>query len=198
MTSLREFSRWAGKDGLLPGFKLPTQGQALSHPLPGLAADIELLLEKCKSDEQRALIALLGYEGLRLHEALDLGPKDFDVRQMAITIWGKGNKIRLIPLTEKAWPHLAPALINSQLSGRSRIVAYSDRGARHFITELGVKAGIKRPISSHDLRHTFATCAYNEVKDPRVIQGWLGHADLATTQGYLAGDMNAMRAAGEF
>lgn len=198
MTSLREFAKWAGIDSLLPGFKLPTAGQSVSLALPGLEDDIQALLRCCKKDKQRALIALLGLEGMRLNEALEIRPKDFDIREMTITVWGKGDKVRIIPLTEKAWPHLHPALINAMLMHEERVVDYSDRGARHFITELGVAAGISRPIASHDLRRTFATCAYAHVKDLRVIQGWLGHADLATTQGYLAGNMEAMRAAGEF
>jgi integrase/recombinase XerD len=198
MTSLREFARWAGIPILLPGFKLPTPAPTIPHPLPGLKSDIEALLNNCIKPRQYGLIALLGYQGLRLCEALAVQPKHFDVREMTLQVWGKGDKKRILPITTNAEPHLFPVLIDAQLNNSQSVIGYSDRGARHFISSLGVRAQLSRPISSHDLRMTFATCAFADTKDIRVVQEWLGHSDVTTTQGYLAGNIETMRAAGEF
>jgi integrase/recombinase XerD len=200
MASLREFSIWAGStERLLSGYKLPGLGLEFKHPLPNPAQDLQALLDACKTGMQRALIALLGLEGMRLHEALACGTGHLDLNEMTISVWGKGDKVRVIPITERAWGHLAPRLITAQLNCESNLITYSDRGARNFITELGVRARISRPISSHDLRATFATLAYeNSGGDIVLVQGWLGHSDVTTTQGYVNVSMNKMRQGGSF
>lgn len=183
---------------ILKNYNLPSVGQANPHPLPGLLTDLEALLGVCVSLESRALVALLGCEGMRLHEALELPVEQIDLDKMSITIWGKGNKVRTIPITMRAFEHLAPQIINARLAGRPNLMTLSDRGSRAMITELGVKARLSRPIASHDLRATFATILYNETKDIRLVQGWLGHATITTTQGYIGLTLDQMRDAGSF
>jgi integrase len=198
LASLREFGNYAGQATLLPRFKLPSSGSTIPHPLPELEVDLQKLLDGCKTDMQRALIALLGLEGMRLHEALDIDVKDFDLNEMTIAVWGKGDKTRIIPITEKAWEYLAPRIISAMLANSPKLITYSDRGARTFITELGVSAGVSRPIASHDLRATFATLAYNHCQDIVLVQAWMGHSDVNTTQGYIGTKIEDMRKAGEF
>lgn len=198
MASLREFSTWAGEGRILLGFKMPSKGQDIPHPLPGLDSDLRKMLDLCKTDKHRCLVALLGLEGLRISEALLLRPSDIDVSNMTITVWGKGDKQRIIPITKRAWEYIAPQLIVAMMNSQERLVPFSDRGARNFITELGRLAGIPTPVASHDLRATFATLAYRHSRDIRAVQGWLGHASINTTQIYVQSDMERMRAAGEF
>lgn len=199
LASLREFAQWAGyREKILPDFKMPRVGQAFPHPLPNPARDIQSLLDACETIEQRALVAMLGLEGMRMHEALATCVGQFDLTEMTLDVWGKGCKQRTIPITERAWDYLAPSIIETQLGSRESLVCYSDRGARYFITALGEKAGISRPISSHDLRANFATLAYDATKDILLVQAWLGHADVTTTQGYVGLSMEAMRRGGSF
>lgn len=153
----------------------------------------------CRDNNQRALIALLGLEGMRLHEALELRLDRILIQDMIIEIWGKGNKERTIPITNLAWGYLAPRIIEQRLAGKQTLIEYSDRGARSFITELGVKANISRPVASHDLRATFATLAYAASgNNIRLVQAWLGHKDINTTQIYVGVKMDDMRQGGEF
>lgn len=198
LASLREYGVCVGVNPLLPGFKLPSVSQAIPHPLPGLEADLTRMLDACTTDKQRCLVALLGLEGLRLTEALELRPSDFDLTDMTIKVWGKGDKSRMIPITQKAWPYIFPQLISASVGKLEKVIPYSDRGARLFITELGCTAKVSRSVASHDLRATFATLAYADKKDIRAVQAWLGHADISTTQTYVQASMDSMRLVGEF
>ncbi len=177
---------------------MPPLEEQIPHPLPGLDKDLQTLLNLCWTDEQRALVALLGLEGLRLFEALGIKTSDIDPNTMMLTVWGKRSKRRTIPITPRAWTYLAPAYLMAVISGRELIVVYSDRGARNFITDLGAKARLSRPISSHDLRATFATMSYATHKDIQALRIWLGHDSIETTQMYVAIAIDALRAAGVF
>lgn len=181
--ALKEFLGFEGD--VLTRYKMPPVAEPVPHPLPRRQHDINAMLDACANDEQRALVALLGCEGLRMHEALDLEVRHIDLTDMSIHVWGKGSKVRVIPLTVKAFTYLAPQVIVAQLSGSVKLVHYSDRGARSLVTELGVKAKVSRPVSSHDLRATFATVLYEQTKDILLLKRWLGHSDINTTQRYI-------------
>jgi site-specific recombinase XerD len=198
LTALRELSCYLGLDPLLPKFNLPNPGKSDPHPLPNLLKDLEALIANCKNDNQRCLIALLGYEGMRMCEALGITPDNVDIKEGTITVWGKGDKKRVIPLTTRAEEFILPRVITARIKNLPTLVEYSDRGARYFVTELGAKACISRPIASHDLRATFATLAYVQTKDGAAVQAWLGHESFDTTRGYIEVALPAMRLAGNF
>lgn len=198
MTSIRMYARMAGLPNLLPDFKLPSPGQSHPHPLPGLLDDLNNLVGLCRTNEQRCLVALLGFEGLRLGEVLDFKLDWINLHDKTITVYGKGDKERVLPITTRADEHIIHRFIEVKLAKQEYLVTYSDRGARNFITNLGVTAAIKRPISSHDLRATFATLAYASSKDPAAVQALLGHSSYDTTKVYVQIAMEAMRLAAEF
>lgn len=180
---------------LLPFYKLPTVQQRAPHPLPELEDDLERLVNVCRSEEERALVACLGYEGMRMHESLSLPVNNILLDVGAIDVIGKGDKERRIPITENAAQYLYPQIIASRIMGRSLLVGLQDRNARNIITMLGERAGLRRAISSHDLRATFATVVYRETKDIRLVQALLGHADISTTQIYIGLTFDQMREA---
>jgi site-specific recombinase XerD len=196
-TSIRSFGKYYGQRDILEDFKLPSLSQHIPHPLPGLDDDLQNMFKECRTREQAAVIALLGLMGLRLFEALQTRLEDFDFVQKILTVHGKGGKVRKLPITERAHPYLLHQFIERQVGGFKTLLSYSDRGARKFITELGVKANVARPISSHDLRSTFATLVYANTKDILALQIWLGHESVVTTQLYVAVAMDVLRAAGD-
>lgn len=203
MAALREFSEWSGQERILPKYSLPTMGQAYPHPLPGLLSDLIALQNECKTNNQRALIGLLGYEGLRLHEALAITPSDFrlspDGSDDRLDVWGKGSKLRTIPITKRAWDVISPQYVEALACGRDTVIVFSDRGARNFITELGRRARLSREISSHDLRATCATLLYQTSgNNIELVRKWLGHAHIQTTTGYVGTSMDEMRQGGNF
>lgn len=185
---------------------MPPLGDHIPHPLPGLNEDLTSMLDTCKTEEQRALVALLGLMGLRLFEALSITTKDIDVHKMTLTVWGKRGKKRVLPITDRAWMYISSAYLSAlvnvtQQSGvvlYLNLVNYSDRGARNFITELGAKIGVTRPIASHDLRATFATLSYAKHRDIEALRIWLGHDSIETTRLYVAIAIEVLREAGEF
>lgn len=197
--SLREFSAWAELGKILNNYKMPVTQPQIPHPLPGLKDDLTALLNGCVTNNQRALVALLGHEGLRIGEALTLPIADIDVQKKTLRVVGKGMKVRTLPITRICFDNIAAAYIEAVSEGRKTIIAYSDRAARIFITQLGRECGIPREISSHDLRATFATLAYRESgNNIRLVQYWLGHSSIQTTQLYVGISNDDLLAAGEF
>ena len=81
---------------------------------------------------------------------------------------------------------------------KSPLIPLEDRNARALVTSIGARAGIKGPVSSHDLRATFATELYNKTHNIRLVQTLLGHASVTTTQAYLGIDMHEGVKAVEF
>lgn len=186
---------------LLPHYKAPSIGVRKPHCLPRLEQDIEAMLSVTDNHAQQALVACLGYQGMRMHEALELPVSSIDLKAGAIDIIGKGDKERRIPLTRNGSTYIMPQLIQRMCAGETHLFAYQDRTARNTITSLGEKAGIRnvngtpRPVASHDLRATFATAVYRDTKDIRLVQLLLGHADISTTQIYIGLTFDQMREA---
>lgn len=144
----------------------------------------------------QALVALCGFCGLRIHEALRVRPSDIDVRERTLTVVGKGNKQRTVPISTRALLGLAAAMALAQPDDRT-MVRMSNSSARAKISALGEKVGLSRHVASHDLRATFATETYNASRDLRAVQYLLGHSSIDTTTVYVEPQMKSMRGAVE-
>lgn len=191
LTSLRAFSRWAGYGEYFLDYNAPTPAKGIPHPIPEGMAGVDRLVEVARDERHKALVALCGRVGLRVAEALSIGPGDFGYRPDAtlLTVRGKGDKTRIVPVSIEAWQVLAVPVTRAACDGRVTVVELHDRFARRLITTLGQRAGLSRHISSHDLRATFATAVYNKTQDPILVQRLLGHSSVETTQGYIGSDM---------
>lgn len=198
LTSLRSFARWAGWGDPFTDYSPPTPAKGQPHPLPEGIAGVHKLIEVATNEKQKALVALCGLMGLRVAEALSVRGYDFDLERMTLTVRGKGDKERIVPVNEPAWDALVMPVARSIMAGGVEpVVGLKDRFARRVVTELGVKAGLQRHISSHDLRATFATAVYDKSLDQRVVQELLGHSSGQTTEVYIGRTANQMRAAVE-
>jgi site-specific recombinase XerD len=184
LTSLRAFAEWIELGPVLKDFIAPKPGKAIPHPIPEGLAGIERLLDAARNPEQCALIGLCGHAGLRISEARGIMVANFDLHSMMLTVRGKGDKTRVVPISKRAWSATSEAYLNAACNGDPHLIHYKDRSARYVVTSLGKKAQLKRPISSHDLRATFATLAYDYTRDIRVVQELLGHSSTETTQLY--------------
>lgn len=116
---------------------------------------------------------------------------------MILTVYGKGDKVRYVPVSPVAWSAIMGAVVES-FEDNSLLCPISDRAARSLVTRMGRTAGLKCEIASHDLRATFATIIQMNTKDIRVVQELLGHASITTTQIYTETQMEAMKKAVEF
>lgn len=141
--------------------------------------------------------------GLRISELTGLNQKDVNLETMEFAVRGKGNKLRVVYLTETARDAIqsyldaredqfAPLFIRHNFSMEDINSSLLDdehvRLTRFFITNMvkdyGLKAGILKNLHAHTLRHSFATTLLTNGADIRIIQELLGHASITTTQVY--------------
>lgn len=193
-TSLVAFAKWAGLPAeTFSDWTGPKPARAIPHPLPEGMEAIRRMIAATENEKHKALVALCGYVGCRVGEAIDVVPSWIDAESMMVTIRGKGDKERTVPITDEAWDILAVPMTRAMLDGGRPIVGIDERFARRKITHLGVLAGLTRKVVSHDLRATLATHVYRKTKDIIYVQHILGHSSPKTTQIYLGLDYEGMR-----
>ncbi len=138
--------------------------------------------------QDQAILELLYSSGLRVAELCGLTDGAWDRRRQVVTIRGKGNKERVVPIGEPAAAALLnwvdtvrPGLIDATPTTfvNRRLHPLGPRDVRRIVDRRA-----SRPTHPHALRHTFATHLLDGGADLRVVQELLGHADLATTQRY--------------
>ncbi|KAB2838210.1 tyrosine recombinase, partial [bacterium] len=189
--------KWLQHDPTLK-VELPKMGRALPHYLTqeeieSLLAQPDLTTSLGRRD--RAMLELLYASGLRVSELVGLASGDVHLDMGFVRVLGKGSKERLVPVGRSALAYLKeylelarPTLTKKRLSDA---LFLSNRGGKmtrqqFFLLLKGYakRAGIKKDVSPHKLRHSFATHLLNHGADLRSVQAMLGHADLATTQVY--------------
>jgi site-specific recombinase XerD len=195
--TLRVFGKWAGLSDPLADYLAPTPAKPRPHPLPEGIDGVRELLRVASTPDERNLVTLCGLVGLRVGEAVAALATDVDLVDQVIKVRGKGDRERIVPLSDRVVDTLKPRLESAANGGDPRLVRYHERSARKAITRLGEVAGLARRASSHDLRATFATTAYANTGDLRAVQELLGHADSRTTEVYTGISMDKMRKAAD-
>ena len=217
VASIRAFFKFAKNEGHLetdPSLRLksPKLDKGL-FKVPSIDEVFELLdmkVDKSKGMDplllrDRALFEVLYGSGMRISEALGLDVEDLDLSQGVARVMGKGGKERLIPFGKTAKGKINDYLRNSRprlLKTRfSDYLFVTGRGTNmtrlrfwQIIREQARAAEIKREISPHVLRHSFATHLLEHGADLRSVQMMLGHADIATTQIYTHVDASRLKA----
>lgn len=162
--------------------------------------EVDALLASCsggKSEDIRdlAMLELLYATGLRVSELVNLRLREVNLQSGYLMTVGKGDKERLVPIGESACRRIAAYLQEVRLKQDpvsrnpclflSRLREPMSRQAFwNIIKKRTQLAGIRKNISPHTLRHSFATHLLENGADLRSVQIMLGHADLATTQIY--------------
>ncbi len=164
--------------------------------------EVERLLEQpdlktLEGYRDRTMLEVLYATGMRVSELLQLPLQNVDLRQQLVRVLGKGSKERLVPLGSIAVSFLRnylevvrPQLLRQQ-NGTVNTVFVNLWGRTmtrqrfvQIISGYGRQAGIRKTITPHILRHSFATHLLDNGTDLRVVQELLGHADISTTQIY--------------
>lgn len=189
LAAVRSLMRSNGNPNFLMNYRAPSIGKPEPHPLPGGMADTFAMLRVTRTAQERALVALCGLAALRVGEACGQRTTGLNRTERTLTVLGKGSKLRTIPLRPDAYKIL------SEYPGPLFVGGMAERQASKIITRLGQVAKVARPVSTHDLRATFATAMYRETKDLRAVQEYLGHSSIVTTQVYTGISMADMRKA---
>jgi integrase/recombinase XerD len=203
MSAVRSFHRSLAREGGAPGdptagVDRPRVGRSLPRPLS--LEEVARLLDGPRDLtpaglRDRAILELLYGSGLRISELVGLDVDDVDLEEGSVRVVGKGGKEREVPVGRAAREALGAYLA----AGRPALASPRSRGAL-FLNQRGGRltrqgcalvlagrvraAGIRRRVTPHTLRHSFATHLLEGGADVRVVQELLGHASVATTQIY--------------
>lgn len=167
--------------------------------------EVDALLSAAEGDDaagrrDRALLEVLYSTGVRVAEAVRMNRDDVRDDRAEIAVRGKGNKVRVVFLSDSARAAVAvylaqrgdidPALfVRHHLAPAPAAVSGADlriraRTVQRLIKKYAVKAGLTKRVSPHTLRHSFATDLLANGADVRQVQQLLGHASITTTQAY--------------
>ncbi len=212
LSGVRQFYRFLVIDGYLevdPTELLESPKQPDHLPEVLSTAEVDLLeqaidLSKWEGHRNRAIIEILFSCGLRVSELTNLKLSNLYIEEQYIRVMGKGSKERLVPISPRALDELnywfADRNVMKIKSGEEDYVFLNRRG-QHLtrtmilimIKRYAVEAGIKKTISPHTLRHSFATSLLEGGADLRAIQAMLGHESIGTTEIYTHIDTSTLR-----
>lgn len=212
LSGVRQFYRFLVVDGYLevdPTELLESPKQPDHLPEVLSTAEVDLLeqaidLTKWEGHRNRAIIEVLFSCGLRVSELTNLKLSNLYVDEQYIRVMGKGSKERLVPISPRALDEL-----NYWFADRNEMkikpgeedYVFLNRRGHHLtrtmilimIKRYAVEAGIKKTISPHTLRHSFATSLLEGGADLRAIQAMLGHESIGTTEIYTHIDTSTLR-----
>lgn len=158
-----------------------------------------------EGERNKAMLEFLYGCGLRVSEMTSLKISDIRINDGFISVVGKGNKQRLVPVGQTALKQLDIYLhqIRSHIpvqKGHEDFIFLNNRGRKisrvmvfYIIKNLAEKAGIRKTISPHTFRHSFATHLIEGGADLRAVQEMLGHASITTTEIYTHLDRDYLR-----
>jgi integrase/recombinase XerC len=188
---VKSLYRWAFESGIIdtnPADALPIPKVAERRPRPIPEKDCKTAMRAAQG-VMRVWLALAGWCGLRAGEIARIRREDVshdpEGHGAMLHVDGKGGKHRAVPVPPRVVALLAPLLVS-----QGPIFRRDTTGLPVTPNEVAKKAGrflrsLGLPYSLHTLRHRFATRLAQATKDLRLVQELLGHASLATTQGYV-------------
>jgi integrase/recombinase XerD len=200
---LRGFYRWLADEGVLAGNPLEDmESPRTRRSLPEVLSvdEVESLLNQPDPSHpigmrDKAMLELLYAAGLRVSELTQLPLSNVNVEAGFVIVLGKGSKQRVVPMGQEALHWLNQYLEDSRtkLLGNKRsplvFVSQWGRGMSRqafwkTIKKYALMAGIRKKISPHTIRHSFASHLLDGGADLRSVQSLLGHVDISTTQIY--------------
>lgn len=212
LSGIRSFFRFLVLEGTLEDdpselLESPSVGERLPEVLSVDEVDRmerAIDLSKWEGQRNRAIIEVLFSCGLRVSELVSLRFNDVSAKDRFLRIIGKGDKERLVPISDTALHEMQLWLYDRNLMkvkpGEEDYVFLNRRGAHLtrtmvliIIKRAAADAGITKTVSPHTLRHSFATALLQGGANLRAIQEMLGHENIKTTQIYTHIDMTTLR-----
>ena len=212
LSGVRTFYRFLLLSGVLDNdptelIESPRLGEHIPEVLSVEEVDMLIAaidLSEPEGQRNKAIIEVLFSCGLRVSELVSLHLSDLHLEEGYLRIVGKGDKERLVPISSRAIQELKYWYSDRNVlkikPGEEDFVFLNRRGAHLtrtmiliMIKRLALKAGIKKTVSPHTLRHSFATALLEGGADLRSIQVMLGHEKIATTEIYTHLDISRIR-----
>lgn len=172
------------------------------HEIDAMVATIDL--SKPEGQRNKAIVEMLYGSGLRVSELVNLKLSNLYPEEGYMMVEGKGSKQRLVPVSDKALHELKLWFLDrNQLKvdkGHEDYVFLNRHGSQltramifTIIKQLAVEAGIRKTVSPHTLRHSFATHLLENGANLRAIQQLLGHESITTTEIYTHIDIHFLK-----
>jgi integrase/recombinase XerC len=185
------------KNNPVIGMRAPKSPKTLPQALSIEQANklVEIIDDDILSQRDHAILELFYSSGLRLSELVGLNVDQLDFTEGTVTVTGKGNKTRIVPLGGKAkeaiaaWLTLRQQLLPRNPSEKAVFISkqgrrISGRNIEYRLKAWSIKQGINSAVHPHMLRHSFASHVLQSSGDLRAVQEMLGHANISTTQVY--------------
>lgn len=203
LVAIRTFFKFLIQEGLLefnPVEELESPKVAKTLPKILSLKEVEQLLEQPNPQtplgmRDRAMLELLYATGMRVSELTQLPTHQINLEGGYVLVYGKGSKERIVPLGKEAmkWVDLYLRTAREKLAkGRESPTLFINRSGKGMsrqrfwknLKAYGQRAGIRKRITPHLLRHSFASHLLERGADLRSVQMMLGHVDISTTQIY--------------
>lgn len=199
LNSFYKYLLFMGKCCINPcdGIKHPKLSKKLPEYLTSEEINklFDIRLTKPIDYRNKAMLEVLYATGTRISELINLELNQIDFDECIIRVTGKGKKDRIIPIGDTAMDALKNYILNYRIflvkTNDNNFVFLNKNGSKisrqgffKILKGLAFDAGIKKDISPHTIRHSFATNLLNNGADLRIIQELLGHENLQTTEIY--------------
>jgi len=212
LTLRRKYACISSFFGFLQDMGYATSNPARRLPLPKVSEPVPVclteemaqqLIAAADSPWTKAMVVLLLSTGIRRSEAVGITLDDLDLEKRQLLIRGKGDKQRVVPLTEQAVEAIQAYLPHRTKTESRHLFVSAWKGRpihgrciNRMLKIVVGKAGLAgQGITPHKLRHTFATHLIRNGVDVRTVQELLGHADIQTTARYLHSDTRTKQSA---
>ena len=200
-TTIRSFFSFLQKENYMFHESSLIEMPKLNHSLPNVLTfeEVEALfsapdMTKKEGIRDRAMLEVMYASGLRVSELLALKLSQYSSSLNCLKIYGKGNKERMVPIGDYALEYLTKYLreVRDFNIGKKTDYVFLNKAGKPItrqyfwqqIKKYGEIAQIKKSISPHTLRHSFATHLLENGADLRMVQESLGHSKISTTQIY--------------
>ncbi len=169
-------------------FELPRPKKRQRLPNVIAREDIQTMLDATRNIKHKTILSILYGCGLRLNEVIDLKIENIDFNRKVMFVTGKGDKQRMIPIGN----NLVKQIKNYRRSYKPRVylfngygsLQYSGKSVQNIVKHKALEVGMKKKVTPHTFRHSFATHLLEDGVDLRIIQELLGHSSSRTTEIY--------------
>lgn len=212
VSGIRSFFKFLTMEGIVeknPALTLESPKVGMYLPEVLTVEEIDAMIaaidpESAEAQRNRAIMETLYGCGLRVSELVNLEMGNIYAEEHYLVVQGKGDKQRIVPMSDRSIDEIRAYLPEREtlsIAPSDRHILFLNRRGRrltrvmifYIIKRLAEAAGIRRNISPHTLRHSFATHLLEGGANLRAIQQMLGHESIATTEIYLHVDRSMLR-----